>query len=172
MKSGIKNINERIKSIRKHLGLTQEEFAKPLGIGQGHMTDIERGTRNPSDTLLIALSYRYAVNPLYLYEGKGETFIGHGEVAAVAEEGAPYGIDKDIKEMIEKINYIYRWGTEDQKSLLYGQVGRIYNKLLEEKEKSPGGQADEGSDRTPERFPGAEEERKEPGAPGKVQKPA
>lgn len=42
------NVNERIKKIRKELGLSQENFAARLGLKQGSYSDIERGRASVS----------------------------------------------------------------------------------------------------------------------------
>lgn len=65
---------ERIKKARLALGLTQKEFAASLGIVQGFLSGIETGRKRPSDTLLIALSHTFGINPQWLEDGIGESF--------------------------------------------------------------------------------------------------
>lgn len=64
----------RIKKARLALGLTQKEFANALGIVQGFLSGIETGRKRPSDTLLIALTHTFGINPQWLRDGSGETF--------------------------------------------------------------------------------------------------
>lgn len=47
-----------LRGIRQERQLSQVEFAKALGISQGYLSDLERGRKTPSDTLLIALTSR------------------------------------------------------------------------------------------------------------------
>lgn len=75
--SDINKSNYRIKLVRKKLGLTQKEIAQSLGIKQGHWSDIERGEKQPSETLLIAFIYRYAISSHWLQTGEGEMFDDH-----------------------------------------------------------------------------------------------
>lgn len=64
----------RIRQARQALGLTQKEFAGALGIVQGFLSGIETGRKAPSDTLLIALTHTYGINPGWLKSGAGEPF--------------------------------------------------------------------------------------------------
>jgi len=76
----------RIRKARLDLGLTQKEFAASLGIVQGFLSGVETGRKRPSDTLLIALSHTYAINPTWLKQGSGDTF--KGPAAATLPTGA------------------------------------------------------------------------------------
>jgi SOS-response transcriptional repressor LexA len=67
-------IGLRIKEVRQAKGMTQRQFSDSLGIVQGFLSGIERCKKNPSDTLLIALSHLYEINREWLYTGKGEMF--------------------------------------------------------------------------------------------------
>jgi transcriptional regulator with XRE-family HTH domain len=49
----------KIKNLRKLLGMTQEEFGKQLGISQGFVSELEKGSKEPSETLLIAMQYQF-----------------------------------------------------------------------------------------------------------------
>jgi repressor LexA len=65
----------RIKEARLALGMTQKDFAASLGIVQGFLSGIETGRKRPSDTLLIALAHTHRIDPQWLKDGGGETFI-------------------------------------------------------------------------------------------------
>jgi repressor LexA len=65
-------IAHRIKETRLARGLTQQAFAASLGIVQGFLSDVERGRKIPSDTLLIALCHLYEINEEWLFSGEGE----------------------------------------------------------------------------------------------------
>lgn len=68
------SIGLRIKGIRQASGLTQKEFADSLGIVQGFLSGVERGKKNISDTLIIALCHSYGINRQWLESGLGEKF--------------------------------------------------------------------------------------------------
>lgn len=70
-------MNERIKQIRKALGLSQDEFAASLGYTRGKITNIESGKTVPTaDDPFINLMCRiHNVNPVFVETGKGDMFI-------------------------------------------------------------------------------------------------
>jgi repressor LexA len=84
----------RIRQARLTLGLTQKEFATSLGIVQGFLSGIETGRKTPSDTLLIALTHTYGMNPDWLAQGTGEVF------KATASSGSPAGGKAPLLEVI------------------------------------------------------------------------
>ena len=51
-------MNNRIRKIRKSLGMTQEEFSNALGLSRNFISQIESGTKNPSNrTKTISVVY-------------------------------------------------------------------------------------------------------------------
>lgn len=68
------NISERFKKARKALKLTQDDFAKPLGINRSYVASIENGSREPSDTLLKLIEYEHRLSVTWLKAGEGEMF--------------------------------------------------------------------------------------------------
>ena len=67
-------LGERIKKIRKENKVTQNEFAKILGVSQTHISKIEKGIEKPSETLLLFMSYRYSVDINWLKSGEGNYY--------------------------------------------------------------------------------------------------
>lgn len=45
----MKTVGERIKEVRKALGLSGEAFGKPIGLSRGALSNIERNTNGASD---------------------------------------------------------------------------------------------------------------------------
>ncbi len=73
------NINERIKLLRKELGLNQNEFGSKIGVAQTYLSQIESGTRDLTDKILkIILLENWGgknVNSEWLQTGEGEMFL-------------------------------------------------------------------------------------------------
>ncbi len=67
--------NERLKKIRKTLGLSQRVFSEAIGIKQGSYSDVERGKSGVSALIIKGLMTKYRIDPLWLCEGKGSMFI-------------------------------------------------------------------------------------------------
>lgn len=68
--------NERLREIRKALGLTQKDLSAVLQIKQGSYSDVERGKAGISALLLKNLIRKFRINPLWLTDGEGSMFIG------------------------------------------------------------------------------------------------
>lgn len=67
-------MNERFKQLRNTLGLTQEEFAKSLGIVKASVSNIESGTRQVNNKHIRMLELTFNVNSKWLLTGEGEMF--------------------------------------------------------------------------------------------------
>ena len=68
-------MNNRLKLLRKNLGLTQAEFAEKLGITPTYLSEIERGNRHPAYQFFLALINEFGVNLNWLFTERGEQFI-------------------------------------------------------------------------------------------------
>lgn len=68
-------MNERIKELRKVLGLSREEFANKLGLkSRGKIENIELGRTNPDEPFLDLICATFNLNPEWLRTGDGEMF--------------------------------------------------------------------------------------------------
>lgn len=67
-------MNERIKELRKILGLTQTAFASSIGLTGAAITRIEKGDRNPSNQALLGICREFNVNEAWLRTGVGDMF--------------------------------------------------------------------------------------------------
>lgn len=68
-------IGERVKTLRKGLGLTLEKFANPIGIHRGSLSAIENDKSGMSDRTLLAICREYGVSEAWLRDGVGEMFV-------------------------------------------------------------------------------------------------
>jgi transcriptional regulator with XRE-family HTH domain len=70
----MKYMGERLKLIRKSLGLTQEQLAQRLGVGKTALSMIETGKARLSSRNRNILVQELNVNPEWIETGKGEMF--------------------------------------------------------------------------------------------------
>lgn len=68
-------MNERIKKLRKALGLTQQEFADKLSIKRNTVATYESGKSNPSDAAVILICKTFDVSETWLRTGEGEMLL-------------------------------------------------------------------------------------------------
>ena len=77
-------MNERIKILRKQLGLTLEKFGERLGVGKTAINKLEKGENNVTDQMFKAICREFDVNEDWLRSGKGDMFvIPDDETAAI-----------------------------------------------------------------------------------------
>lgn len=67
--------NERVKKIRKTLGLTLEKFGERIGVTRGSMSNIENGNRNLTEQMTKSICREFSVDYMWLTTGEGEMFI-------------------------------------------------------------------------------------------------
>ena len=67
-------MNERIKEIRKSVGLSQKEFGIRIGVSDTAVSKIERGERNPSKQTIKLICKEFKINQNWLKNGFGEMF--------------------------------------------------------------------------------------------------
>ena len=67
-------MKERIVTLRKALGLTQQEFGDRIGVKRGTVSNYELGRNIPTETVLQMLCRVYGVRRQWLDSGDGEMF--------------------------------------------------------------------------------------------------
>ena len=65
---------ERIKELRKALGLTQQKFADAIGVRQNTVAQYEMGRNPPNDTVITLICREFNVSEEWLRTGEGEMF--------------------------------------------------------------------------------------------------
>ena len=65
---------ERVKEIRKELGLTLEKFGEKLGVKKNALSAIENGRNSLTEQMAKAICREYNVSSNYLINGDGEMF--------------------------------------------------------------------------------------------------
>ena len=66
---------ERIKAVRKTLGLTLEKFGKKLGVTKTAISRIEKGERSLTEQMTKSICREFAVEYRWLTTGQGEMFV-------------------------------------------------------------------------------------------------
>lgn len=120
--------NERVKEIRKSLGLTLEKFGERVGVTKQTMSRIENGVNNLTEQMAKSICREFGVDYIYLTTGDGEMFVES---------------DDDIMESIDRImmgenefhkNLFKTFARLDEDELT--ALERIIDKFIEvEKEK-------------------------------------
>lgn len=66
---------ERIKEIRKTLGLTLEKFGERIGVTKTAISNIENGNRNVTEHMIKSICREFNVDYIWLTTGEGNMFV-------------------------------------------------------------------------------------------------
>lgn len=75
---GKEHLGDRIKKIRKSLGLNLADFSAKVGSSATAFSEIENDKYKPGFEIMLRLATVYKANLYYLYLGKGEMFLDTG----------------------------------------------------------------------------------------------
>lgn len=78
-------MNNRIKEIRTHYGLTQQEFADAIRVKRNTVATYEMGRSTPSDAAIALICKKFYVNEDWLRTGEGEPYIKRSKDEEIAE---------------------------------------------------------------------------------------
>jgi transcriptional regulator with XRE-family HTH domain len=123
-----KETGDRFKKVRISLGLSQQEFAQSLGTTQSWVSEIETGFKQPSDTLLIAIQYRYKVNRKWILFGQGEMF---------EEPPEFFKVNEGLNDISEKILILLKDMPEEARREILRSLEekKLLQELMEERRK-------------------------------------
>ena len=93
-------IGDRVKELRKVLGMTQEKFADRIGLKRNSVAQIELG-RETSDQTIFAICREFRVNEDWLRTGAGDMFVPT-PASIVDELAEEYHLCPEAQAMVEK----------------------------------------------------------------------
>lgn len=117
-------MQERIKELRKALGLTQQKFADALGVKQNTIAQYESGRNAPIDAVVSLICREFNVNEEWLRTGEGEMFKSKSrneelmEFATTVAEGDPSSIQAQLLAVMARLT--------DQQWEVLAQVARDF----------------------------------------------
>lgn len=123
-------MNDRIRELRKYLGLTQKQFAAKIGITNSSISRIEKGITTITESNILSILRTFNVNDKWLRYGEGPMLI---EKEFIQEEQSAYymlgklAADKDEN----KIRFVKAMlSLEDQNdwNLIINLIERLANK--------------------------------------------
>ena len=107
-------MNERLKLLRKELGLTQTQFGERIGVKGNTITTYETGVRVPPDSIVHSICREFYVNENWLRTGEGSMFLklsDNADLIYIFTE-IEYSDDQFIKDFIT----VYWRLPDDQKA--------------------------------------------------------
>lgn len=122
--------NERVKEVRKALGLTLEKFGDRLGIKKAAVSKIEKGENSLTDANIKAICREFSVDYMWLTTGEGEMFVetdddfferidrimaGENETRKNMIKMLLYASDDDIEALDRLVDYYISLRAENKK---------------------------------------------------------
>ena len=112
---------DRIRELRKALGLSQDAFGKRLGVTGTAVSRYEKGERALTDQMALSICREFRVNYYWLMNGDGEMFAGTPQ-SVVDEIAEDYKLDDIEKKIIEK----YLELTSEQRQVIKEYLKSIF----------------------------------------------
>ena len=118
-------MNNRLKEVRKQLGLTQQELANKLSVNYNSVSQWERGVSNITDRVINQICSLFNVNKEWFVNGNGEMFkVNNQEVIDNLNERLD-GLSEAEIEFLRKwlqLSYEERVYIFDKIKFLFGDV--------------------------------------------------
>ncbi|MCP4129448.1 MAG: helix-turn-helix transcriptional regulator [bacterium] len=108
----LKEISKRLKTVRKSLEKTQQEFADEVGLSKGFISKIEAGIQQPSAHFLSQMSETYDISVDWL-------LFGYGEMIANPGNDSSAKLTPELEELRQLLDSL---PDEKQKQLLKGFI--------------------------------------------------
>lgn len=68
-------MKDRIKLIRQNAGMTQQEFAKQIGVSRNTIATYETSVRIPIDAIVLSICREFNINETWLRTGEGNMYM-------------------------------------------------------------------------------------------------
>lgn len=107
-------MKERIKSIRKALGLTQQEMADKLGIKRTSISNYEIGRNEPPEPVISLFRREFGISEEWLKTGEGDMY-ERGSGDFFDDLIKKYRLDQSDRAMLESFCQLK---SEDRKAIL------------------------------------------------------
>lgn len=126
-------MNERVKELRKALGLSGEKFGERLGVGKTAISRIENGSNNVTDQMFKSICREFSVNEDWLRNGIGPMLKTPDD--EVAESIADLLTeDSPLYNTIKGIMITYRKLDDTSKDIIDNFILEIFNAFTRKKE--------------------------------------
>ena len=120
--------NDRVKEVRKTLGLTLEKFGDRLGIKKAAVSKIEKGENSLTDANIKAICREFSVDYMWLTTGEGEMFVETDDDFFERIDRIMAGENETRKNMIKMLLY-----ASDDDIKAFDRLVDYYISLREEK---------------------------------------
>lgn len=131
-------MNERIREVRKTLGLTMEKFGSRLGVKRNTVSQWESGTNNVPEQMIKSICREYGVDYLWLTEGKGQMFLEMSRDDEVLKytQDLLDDTDDEVANSIKNFIVSYYKMDDNSKSILRNLINELVDAEIKRREES------------------------------------
>ena len=115
-------MKDRIKTLRKDLGLTQEKFAERLNIKRNTLANYEIGRNEPIDAVVSLICREFNVNENWLRTGQGDMYDIPLDDTAIAASNILENEDVPFYDTIKRIIQIYEKLDSDAQDIINKEI--------------------------------------------------
>lgn len=127
---------ERMREVRKNLGLTLDKFGEHIGIKKSALSSIENGKSNLTEANVKSICREFNVDEKWLRTGEGEMFadiLPEDEVAALVADLLIDGQNNAFYGLILSIISIYKRSSPAAQAALNDLIDSVYLDMQERK---------------------------------------
>lgn len=131
-------MNERIREVRKMLGLTMEKFGSRLGVKRNTVSQWESGTNNVPEQMIKSICREYGVDYLWLTEGKGQMFLEMSRDDEVLKytQDLLDDTEDEVANSIKNFIVSYYKMDDNSKSILRNLINELVDAEIKRREES------------------------------------
>lgn len=124
-------MNERIKLLRKTLGLTMDSFGSRIGVTKSTISNIENGNRNATEHMTKSICREFNVNYMWLTTGEGEMFAESDDDTLAAIDRIMTGENEFHKKLLKWVATSF---SDEELQLLEKKIDEFIYEFSSEKE--------------------------------------
>lgn len=110
-------MKDRVKKVRKNVGMTQQDFAKALNVSKSTIESIEYGRREMSDRTLKDICRVFHISEKWLTTGEGEMIQAPSREAEIAEMTARMFNADDVDYRYQLMRVLNQVSDDDMATL-------------------------------------------------------
>lgn len=110
-------MNNRVKELRKALGVSGEKFGQTIGLSNSAVCLIENGTRGLTDRVIADICRVHNVNEHWLRTGEGEMFVQMSREEKIIDEVSRLMVNSPESIKIKLINVLINVPDEHREEL-------------------------------------------------------
>lgn len=123
-------MNERLKILRKALGLTMESFGERIGVTKSTISNIENGNRNATEHMTKSICREFNVDYMWLTTGEGEMFVESDDDTLAVIDRIMTGENEFHKKLLKWVATSF---SDDELQLLEKKIDEFIEEFSSEK---------------------------------------